>query len=107
MEFFFAVLDDHTGYADADRMAIITTYNNWLRDNGHFIVARGIASPLESTVVDNRDGQDIVVPGPLNELDEPMEGFWLIEAQDSETAIALAKKASLACNRRLEVRPIL
>jgi hypothetical protein len=34
-------------------------------------------------------------------------GFWLVEAADGETARDLALQGSKACNRKVELRPLL
>ncbi len=34
-------------------------------------------------------------------------GFWIIEASDLDVALSLMGEGSKACNRRLEVRPLL
>jgi hypothetical protein len=35
-----------------------------------------------------------------------MGGFWVVEAADFDAALALAQKASAACEGPVEVRPI-
>jgi len=41
------------------------------------------------------------------EAKEWAAGLWLIEAADLDVALELMAEGSRACNRRLEVRPIL
>lgn len=36
-----------------------------------------------------------------------LSGLWIVEVADEEAALALATEASLACNRRVEVRAFL
>ena len=45
--------------------------------------------------------------GPFIESKEHMAGFWIIDAPDLDVALALMADGSRACNRRVEVRPIL
>ena len=59
------------------------------------------------SVIDNRSNRGEVNPGSLHQSDEYLSGFWIIEAKDEETALALANGASMACNRRVELRPLL
>ncbi|GAA4369207.1 hypothetical protein [Agromyces bauzanensis] len=35
-----------------------------------------------------------------------MAGLWIIDAPDLDVALALMAEGSKACNRRLEVRPL-
>ncbi len=45
--------------------------------------------------------------GPYLESKEFIAGFWIIEAPDLDVALRLAAQASKACNRKVEIRPIL
>jgi hypothetical protein len=47
------------------------------------------------------------IDAPLYDNPEFMSGFWLIHAADLEEAKALASAGSKACNRRVELRPLL
>lgn len=41
------------------------------------------------------------------ETTEYVAGFWVVDAADHATALALATAASRACRRRVELRPFL
>lgn len=107
MKFLINVIDTATGSATADEMAAIDVFNDALITDGHWIVAGGVTPPSDATVFDNRAGAGIVTPGPLVSQPEYISGFWLIEAPDRAAAFALAQEASLACNRKVELRPLL
>ena len=49
----------------------------------------------------------ILTDGPFAETKEWAAGFWIIEAPDLDVALDLMSEGSKACNRRLEVRPLL
>ena len=49
----------------------------------------------------------IVTDGPFAETKEWVSGFWIIDAPDQATAIALATAGSRASNRRVKVRGFL
>jgi hypothetical protein len=107
MRFFIAVIDTTSGSASGDEMDAIDMFNEKLQSNGHWIIACGIASPRNATVIDNRAGAGIVTSGPLFDNAEYVSGFWLINAEDEAQALALAAEGSKACNRKVEVRPLL
>lgn len=107
MRFIIAVIDSQSGSASGDEMAAIDAFNDGLRANGHWIIACGVNSPSTATVFDNRAGAGIVIDGPLIDNDEFMSGFWLIEAENLEIAQQLAAAGSKACNRKVELRPLL
>ena len=107
MRFLIAVIDHQSRSASPNEIEAIDAFNDKLQQNGHWIIACGIDSPTKATVLDNRDGLGSVSPGPLHDHDEYMSGFWLIHAADMDEALALAAEGSRACNRKVEVRPLL
>jgi len=49
----------------------------------------------------------VFTDGPYLESKEHIAGFWIIEAPHLDVALRLAAAGSKACNRRVEVRPVL
>jgi len=107
MRFLISVIDNQTGTAAADEMAAIDAFNDDLRERGQFIFAGGLSSPDSAKVLDNRSNRGELSAGPLHQSDEYLSGFWIVEAKDEAAALAIANGASIACNRRVELRPLL
>ena len=107
MRFIIAVIDSSSNSASGDERDAIDVFNDYLEANGHWILACGIDSPSTATVIDNRQGSGIQTEGPLIDSSEYMSGFWIINATNYEQALQLATAGSLACNRKVEVRPLL
>lgn len=107
MHYLVSVLDDRTSSATQDEYDAVDAFNDRLRAAGHWVFAGGLASPETATVIDNRDGAGLVTDGPFVETKEWAAGFWILEAADLDEALRLATEGSLACNRRVEVRPFL
>ena len=59
-----------------------------------------------ATTVRIRDGQVAVTDGPFAETKEQLGGFYLIEAQDLDAAIAVAARIPGAQTGSIEVRPV-
>jgi hypothetical protein len=106
-QYLMSVLNDSTELATEGEMEAIDVFNEQLIAQGHWVFAGGLASPDASTVVDGRDGEPVFTDGPYLESKEFIVGFWIIEAADLEVALRLAGLGSKACNRRLELRPVL
>ena len=106
MKFIIFVIDDLTGSASDAEMKAVKTFNDYLRNNGHWITAEGIDSPDKSTIVDNRNDSNILLPESLVKSNENYSGFWLINVPSNEVAKQLAAKASKSCNRKVEIRPL-
>jgi len=107
MRFVIFVIDDQIERAAGNEMAAIDAFNEKLEANGHWITAAGINHGQAATLVDNRSDAGLVAPGSLYSTAEHYTGFWLINAPDHETALALASEGSKACNRKVELRPYL
>lgn len=88
-------------------IAAIDALNEEMIAAGQRILAVGIASPDKSIQVDNRDGQVKYIEESLTDSTEYVSGFWIIDVPNKEIALELAARGSKACNRRVELRPIL
>ncbi len=107
MKYMMSVLDDRTYSATPGEMERIDAFNDRLMADGHWVLAGGLAAPATATVIDNRSGAALVTDGPFVETKEYVGGFWVVDAPDRATALALAAEGSQACNRRVEVRAFL
>lgn len=87
-------------------MHAIDAFNEGLMNQGALLMAEGITSPNQSFVIDNRSGKNQLSDGPLHDLHEYISGFWIIKAENLEKAKLIAREASLACNRKVELRPL-
>jgi hypothetical protein len=107
MQFLMAVIHDRLDLADGDEMAAIDAFNDRLRACGHWVFAGGLGDPAAAITFDNRRGAALVSDGPFVETKEYLAGFWVVEAADHDEARVLAAAGSLACNRKVELRPFL
>jgi hypothetical protein len=107
MQYMVSVIADTTGLATPDEMAAIDVFNDRLQAEGHWVFGGGLAAPSSATVIDNRDGKAMFTDGPFLESKEHLAGFWIMEAADLDAALKLAAEGSKACNRKVEVRPLL
>jgi hypothetical protein len=73
---------------------------------GAWVFLAGLRSPSSATVVRAHGGEVSMTDGPYAETKEQRGGFWVIEAADLDAALAWAAKASVACERPIEVRPV-
>jgi len=106
-QYLFSVIHDKAELAPADEMAAIDVFNDRLQAEGHWVFAAGLGFPDTATVIDNRGAEAVLTDGPFVESKEYLAGFWIIEAADLDVALKLATEGSRACNRKVEVRPIL
>jgi hypothetical protein len=107
MQYLINVIDSRSESGTAEEAVAIDAFNEKLVAGGHWVFAAGLADPTASTVVDGRGDEPIFTDGPFIEAKEWAAGLWIIEASDLDVALKLMAEGSKACNRRLEIRPML
>jgi hypothetical protein len=81
--------------------------NQSLSASGEMIVSEALADPSQAARVTVREGQTLTTDGPFAELKEQLAGFYLIECDNREQAIAHAARVPEAELGLVEVRPVL
>ena len=107
MQYLVSVINDKTNSGTPEEQAAIDVFNDRLMAEGHWVFAGGLGAPSSATVIDNRGEEAMFSDGPFVESKEYLVGFWIIEAADLDVALKLAAEGSKACNRKVEVRPLL
>ena len=110
MQYALFIYEDERIYDDE------ATYKRILAAHGQFageLVAAGkmrggseLKPVSTATTVRQKDGQRTVHDGPFAETREQLGGFYLIEADDLDEALAWAKKLPMASEGSVEVRPL-
>ena len=73
--------------------------------SGTFVFGGALHGPDATTVVRISDGDVVMTDGPFAESKEHIAGFYLINAEDLDEALAWAGKVADATNHPIEVRP--
>jgi hypothetical protein len=107
VRFLLSVIDSASRTGSSDEMAAIDIFNEKLQKNDHWIFACGVDSPKSAKLVDNRAGAGLTHDGAYVDSDEFQSGIWIVNATSHDEAMALAHEGSKACNRKVEVRPLL
>ena len=105
MKFIIFVIDTKDNLANPEEMQNIDRFNESLQKNGHWITAAGIKDSNSAKLIDNRSGKNLISEGSLFNAPEFYSGFWIIQADTEKMAEELALQGSLACNRKVELRP--
>lgn len=67
----------------------------------------GLKGTEAATTVRTKGGKQTIHDGPFAETREQLGGFYLVEAEDLDAAIAIARKVPLGKDGAIEVRPLL
>ena len=73
--------------------------------SGTFVFGGALHGPDATTVVRISDGDVVMTDGPFAESKEHIAGFYLVNAEDLDEALAWAGKVADATNHPIEVRP--
>jgi hypothetical protein len=73
--------------------------------SGTFVFGGALHGPDAATVVRVRDGDVVMTDGPFVEAKEHIAGFYVINADDLDAALAWAGKVADATNHPIEVSP--
>jgi hypothetical protein len=112
-EYMLAVHDDGTGdpastMAPEDMQRVyqaVDEFNTELQAADAWVFAGGLQPPTSATTVRVQDGDVLITDGPFAETKEHLGGFWVIKAADLDAALDWAKRAAVACEGPVEVRP--
>jgi hypothetical protein len=84
----------------------VDALNADLQATGAWVFGCGLHEPSTATVVSVQDGDVLTTDGPFAEAKEHIGGFWIVKAPDLDAAMAIAARASKACQGPVEVRPL-
>jgi hypothetical protein len=70
------------------------------------VFGAGLQPASSTTVLRPGDGGVSMTDGPYAETKEQMGGFWVIDADDLDAALEWARKAAVACEGPVELRPM-
>ena len=73
---------------------------------GQYLGAAPLHPTSTATSVRVRDGKRFVTDGPFAETREQLGGFFMIDAEDLDEAIAVAERIPMARRGTIEVRPV-
>lgn len=79
----------------ADRQAVSAEYGVYTQSiiqSGNFKAGDGLQPTTTATTVRVREGKTLTTDGPFAETREQLGGYYLVEAKDLDTAIALAAR---------------
>lgn len=106
MRYLVSVIDSRPNSGtEAERVAV-DEFNDRLEANGHWVFAGGLGDPSTATVIDGRGAEAVFTDGPFVETKEALGGYYLIEADDLDQALAVAKEVPAPFGG-VEVRPIM
>lgn len=111
MQFALLIYEDETVYGDGSNGAmreVIGRHIQFAEANRTAIRGgEGLQNTERATTVRTTGGRQTLHDGPFAETREQLGGFYVIEADDLDSAIAIARQIPLAADGAVEVRPVI
>jgi hypothetical protein len=94
--------------AEADAfMGEYFAFTEGIKKSGHYLAGEALKPVHTATTVRIRNGKMSTTDGPFAETKEQLGGFYLIEAENIDQAIAIASRIPGARTGSIEVRPVM
>lgn len=109
MKYMLLVYTPEGAWREGEReqcMADSTQLCHELKAKGRFLGASPLHPVATATSVRLRDGKRLVTDGPFAETTEQLGGYFLIDVEDLDEAIAVAARIPGARKGVVEIRPI-
>jgi hypothetical protein len=100
---------EETALGQAALCKVVQEYADYTKSivqAGQFKGAERLRPVATASTVRVRDGKTLITDGPFAETREQLGGFYLVEAQNLDEALALAARIPSARHGSIEVRPI-
>jgi hypothetical protein len=110
MKYMLLVYADEAASTDAEREHCYeesTQLAHTLKSKGQLLATSPLQPVATATCVQVRDGKRLVTDGPFAETREQLGGYFLVEAEDLDAAIAIAGQIPGARKGTIEIRPVL
>jgi len=89
-----------------EAISAMMKYNEALKDAGVLITLDGLHPPSSGVRVSFAGGKPVVTDGPFTESKEVIGGYWMIEVNSRDEAIAWAKRCPASNNEVIEIRQV-
>jgi hypothetical protein len=109
MKYMLLIYGDERALADDERQRCYgesTRLVHELKAAGKFVATAPLHDTPTAASVRVRGGKRLVTDGPFAETREQLGGFFLVDVQDRDEAIAIAARIPGAARGTVEVRPV-
>jgi hypothetical protein len=91
---------------DPKAVAAMMKYNEALQQAGVLLALDGLHPPSVGVRISFAGGKPHVTDGPFPEAKEVLGGYWMIQVQSKEEAVAWARRCPASDNEIIEVRQV-
>jgi hypothetical protein len=110
MKYMLLIYHDEQALSETERQQCYAESMQLAREihsSGQYLAANPLHPTSMATSVRVRNGKRLVTDGPFAETREQLGGYFLIEANNLDEAIAIAGRIPMARKGTVEVRPVI
>jgi hypothetical protein len=110
MKYMLLIYLDEQALSETERQecyAESTELAHQIHASGQYLAANPLHPTSMATSVRVRNGKRVVTDGPFAETREQLGGYFLIEANNLDEAIAIAARVPMARKGTVEIRPVI
>jgi len=113
MQYMLLIYGDENGWeslGEEERGQMMQAYGSFtqeLRDRGAMVAGDALEPTQTATTVRVQGGETLTTDGPFAETKEQLGGYYLVEADSLDEAIAWAAKIPAASHGSVEIRPVM
>ena len=113
MKYLLLICGDEKAWAamaDADRQQLMAEFRRFSSDiqaSGQYVSGSQLQPSTAATSVRVRDGKRLVTDGPFAETREQLGGYYIVDVENLDEAIALAARIPSVRTGTVEVRPLI
>ena len=113
MQYLLMIYQNEAEYGKVEPAALQKVYEEYgvftqsIVQSGNFKAGDRLQDTHTATTVRVRDGKTLTTDGPFAETREQLGGYYLVEAKDLDTALAIAARIPEATKGSIEVRPVM
>jgi hypothetical protein len=111
MQFMLALIAEERSWEDVipeevkRNLSEMGQFNAELTEAGAMVFGGGLQERATGTTVHYGEAEPLVTDGPFAETKEQLSGFWVIDVESLDEALAWAKKIPFTSNH-VEIRPM-
>ena len=110
MKYMLLIYGDELALTDTEREQCYrdsTALAHQIHATGRYLGASPLHPTATATSVRVREGKSLITDGPFAETHEQLGGYFLIDAEDLDEAIAIAERIPMAQRGTVEIRPVI
>jgi hypothetical protein len=98
--------EDGEGEGNEDVLERYDAFTREVRDNGKLVTADRLQPTAAATTLRIRNDETLVTDGPFAETKEQLGGYYILDCENVDEALAYAAKIPTAEYGSIEVRPV-